>query len=232
MASGEPRRSERSASDTGALRGECVASRHRQHSLEDRAAPHPPARETAVIRGIAASCRLLAVVRADTADALRRAAFRIVELTDDCWKGSRRVGSGTATSTDYVAQVGPWSSVTLQFGEISAAEPWISIESTWPGEYGRRGAGDGYIQVFTHDEPAEQKARWKLAAAAALSNAVRRLEHDAEATPPWLTEEERDAIKRSTATVEDLSLDGETVGFCSFEHSARPPHRPTSLIGP
>jgi hypothetical protein len=166
------------------------------------------------MRRIAASSRLVAVVRADIADALRRAASRLVELTDDCWQGSRRVGSGTATGAEYVEQVGPWSSITLQFGEISAAEPWISIDSTWPGEYGRRYAGNGYVQVFTHDEPAEQKARWKLEAAASLSNAARRLEHDAEATPPWLTEAECQAIKRSTATIESLSLDGEPVGFC------------------
>jgi hypothetical protein len=43
---------------------------------------------------------LSAVVRADTADALRRAAFKLVELTDDCWQGARGVGSRTMTDPE------------------------------------------------------------------------------------------------------------------------------------
>jgi hypothetical protein len=66
---------------------------------------------------IAASSRLVAVVRADTADALQRAAFRLVELTDDCWRGPRGIGSRTMSYPEYEEQVGPSSSITLQFGE-------------------------------------------------------------------------------------------------------------------
>jgi hypothetical protein len=153
------------------------------------------------------------VVRADTADALRRAAFKLVELTDDCWREPRGVGSWTPTDPEYEEQVGPSSSIRLQFGQISDADPWISIATTWPGEYGRRDAGNGFVQVFTFDQPPEEKARSALSNAAALSNAVRRLKHGVEPTP-FLSDEESEAIKRVAVTMEALPLDGERVCFC------------------
>jgi hypothetical protein len=96
-------------------------------------------------------------MRAETADALRRAAFGLVELTEDCWQGRRGVGSRTMTYPEYVEQVGPTASITLQFGELSDTETWISIDTTCPGEYGRREASNGYVQIYTFDYPPEQK---------------------------------------------------------------------------
>lgn len=152
------------------------------------------------------------MARADTAEALKRAAFRLVELTDASWPGPRGVGGGTMTFPEYRDEIGPQSSITLCFGEISDTDPWVYVDSTWPGEYGRRDAGNGFVQIFTFDDPPEGKARWGVEAAASFSNAIARLKRGAEATP-FLSDDERDAIKRAPATTVELALDGEPVAF-------------------
>jgi hypothetical protein len=153
-------------------------------------------------------------MQAETADALRRAAFGLVELTEDCWQGPRGVGSRSMTFPDYVEQVGPTSSITLQFGELSDIEPWISIDTTCPGEYGRRDAGNGNVQIYTFDYPPEQKARSALSAAANFSSAIAHMKQRVE--PTFLTDDEENVIKHAGATMEPIALDGESVSFCAF----------------
>jgi hypothetical protein len=116
------------------------------------------------------------------------------------------------TRPEYVERVGPTSGITLQFGELSDIEPWLSIDTTCPGEYGRREAGDGYVQIYTFDYPPEQKARGALSAAANFSSALAHRRQGGE--PTFLTDDEEDEIKQVGATVEPIELDGEAVSFC------------------
>jgi hypothetical protein len=151
--------------------------------------------------------------RADTVDAVMRARFRLVELSEACWTGMRRVGGRTLTMPGYEERVGPSSSIRLDFGEISETVPWLFVDTTWPGECGRLDAGNGYVQVFTYDTPAEEKARGALHVVVAFTNAVRRLSRG-EAVEEMESDEEADAIDRAPADTVELPLDGEHVRLC------------------
>jgi hypothetical protein len=152
------------------------------------------------------------VVRADTADALRRAEFRLLELTDDCWSGTRRVGARTATGSEYEQQIGPSASITLHFGEVSDCEPWVAVDTTWPGEFDRVHHGDGYVQVFTFERPAEEKARAALESAAGLTKAIERLKRGEEVSA-MLSDDDQALVRRAPAATDRVPLDGADVEF-------------------
>ena len=152
------------------------------------------------------------MVREDAAEALRRAAFRLVELTDDCWPGTRRVGGRTVTGSAYEQQIGPCASITLQFGEISDCEPWVAVDTTWPGEFDRFHHEDGYVQVFTFDRPPEEKARAALEFAAGTSKVVQRMKQDEESSA-LLSDEDEALVAGAPAATTAVPLDGANVEF-------------------
>lgn len=161
-------------------------------------------------------CTLLRVVKPETAEAVRRANFKLVELTDSCWPGPRGISSGTLTGRGYEAKVGPWSSITLSFGDASSVDRWVCVDTTWPGEFDRYDAGNGFVGVHTFDRPAESKARQGLTVAASLMKIVAELARGAEHDSPevFLSDDEHNAIDQLTPTAIELPLDGRPEPFC------------------
>ena len=104
-----------------------------------------------------------------TVDALKRAQFPLVELCDECWSGKPQLNPTSSSDSDYKERVGPFSGFRLEYGEIADDAAWLWVESGWPGEYGRRDKGDGFVQVYTNDRPPEEAARTALCFAASFS---------------------------------------------------------------
>jgi hypothetical protein len=111
-------------------------------------------------------------------------------------------------------EIGPTAEIRLEFGELVDEESWLHIATTGRGEFDRRDAGNGYIQVFTHETPPEETARAVLHSAIAFSNVIRRLKAGEKDPHDWVADDEREASKNAQPETIRLQFDAQTRDFC------------------
>jgi hypothetical protein len=153
------------------------------------------------------------VTRPDIVEALTGARFSPVELTDRCWDGRRAINGYVPAGLGHREEVGRTAEIRLEFGDLLDG-PWLNVATTGRGEFDRRDAGNGYVQVFTHETAPEEKARAVLHSAIAFSNVMPRLKAGEKDPQDWVSDEEWEAIKKAQPQIIRLELDAETQDFC------------------